>query len=241
LPSLATISRDIRKQRQLAQGIPAVPAPNDHAFLIPQAFTVTSTGQPFLQVDCQLAGRMLLFASQESLDFLSQSPDWFMDGTFSTVPQQFAQLYTVHGLQDGRHVVGMYALLPDKREATYERMLRHLNGLINGAGPTSVMVDFERAAINAISRVYPAAEKKGCLFHLSQSVSRKIQETGNMQVYLQNPVFRENMRMMPALAFVPVQDVQQSFDLLAQHCGPVEQPMLDYFETTYVGEMRRGV
>ena len=31
-----------------------------------------------------------------------------MDGTFSTSTPQFAQLYTVHGLSNGKNIVGAY-------------------------------------------------------------------------------------------------------------------------------------
>ena len=46
--------------------------------------------------------------------------------------------------------------------------------------------------------------------------------------------------MIPALSFVPVQDVIIAFDELCNHCGIDEQPVLDYFETNYIGEQRRG-
>ena len=40
--------------------------------------------------------------------------------------------------------------------------------------------------------------------------------------------------MISALAFVPVQNV------LAGHSGANEQPILDYFENTYIGQPLRG-
>ena len=46
--------------------------------------------------------------------------------------------------------------------------------------------------------------------------------------------------MIPALSFVPVHDVILAFDELCNHCGIDEQPVLDYFETNYIGELRRG-
>ena len=61
-----------------------------------------------------------------------------MEGTFSTVPPQFAQLYTVHGLSQGRHVIGAYGLLPNKR-------LDQIQGFTNFANPQSVMIDFEQS------------------------------------------------------------------------------------------------
>ena len=94
---------------------------------------------------------MLMFGSRESIDLLRSSPDWFMDGTFDTVPPQFTQMYTIHGLDRGRNVIGIYALLQDETQWAYERMLHHVSFLTGGTVPNSVNIYFERAAINAVS------------------------------------------------------------------------------------------
>ena len=47
--------------------------------------------------------------------------------------------------------------------------------------------------------------------------------------------FRGNTRMMPALSLVPLQVVILAFDELCNRCGADEQPILDYFETNYIG------
>ena len=46
--------------------------------------------------------------------------------------------------------------------------------------------------------------------------------------------------MIGALAFVPLADILQSFNVLSQHCVGNEQGILDYFKTNYKGEVRRG-
>ena len=46
--------------------------------------------------------------------------------------------------------------------------------------------------------------------------------------------------MIVALAFVPTDDIQDSFDALSDHCDGEETVILDYFETNYIGEVRRG-
>ena len=62
---------------------------------------------------------MLIFGTRESLDFLSNADDWFVDGTFADVPAQFTQLYTGHGLKNGRNIVRCYGLLSNKTRQTY--------------------------------------------------------------------------------------------------------------------------
>ena len=111
-----------------------------------------------------------MLGSQESIDFLRNTPDWFLDGTFYTVPPQFLQLYTFHGFNRGRNAVGVYVLLQDKTVATYGRMMNHLNFLTGGVVPNSINIDFEIGAINAVRGEYPNSNVYGCLFHLWKNV-----------------------------------------------------------------------
>ena len=46
--------------------------------------------------------------------------------------------------------------------------------------------------------------------------------------------------MIGALSFVPIADTVYAFTELSNHVGDQEQVILDYFETYYVGELRRG-
>ena len=176
-----------------------------------------------------------MFGTDTSIEFLSHSPDWFMNGTFVTVPPQFMQLYTIHGLQNGRNAIGLYALLRNKDQATYEHMLNHVSALTNRTVPQSINIDYERAA----EIVYPNSNKRGCFFHLSQNVYRHFQQNGLL--YLRDQDFRTNIRMVSALAFVPREDIAARFEDLSQHCSPQEIPILGYFETNYVGELRQGL
>ena len=183
---------------------------------------------------------MLIYGTEASISFLANSDDWFMDGTFTVAPPQFAQLYTVHGLRNGHHVIGLYALLSNKQTETYTEFLQQVERLTGAASPATIMIDFERACINAVNLVYPQSQVIGCLFHLCQSVYRHVQSQGLQQQYMENEEFRTNIRMIPALAFVPLDDIIPAFEVLSQHCQGNEETLLDYFEVNYIGELRRG-
>jgi len=45
------------------------------------------------------------------------------------------------------------------------------------------MVDFEAAVWRAIQKLFPDAVIKGCVFHLTQAVWRKVQELGLQSAY----------------------------------------------------------
>lgn len=125
-----------------------------------------------------LPGRILVFATRAGLHLLSQSPDWFADGTFSVVPRLFEQLYSLHAIHHGTVVPCVYALLPNKTRATYVKMLQELKNLQAGLQPQTLMTDFEQAAIQAFELEFPAIQPTGCFFHLSQSVWRRVQTEG---------------------------------------------------------------
>ena len=102
------------------------------------------------------------------------------------------------------------------------------------------MTDFEQSIIGAIAQVNPLTLQKGYLFHLSKSIYGRVQELGLSHQYLNDAVFRTNVKMISALSFVPIADTIQAFDALSNHAGVEEQTVLDYFEINYIGELLRG-
>ena len=226
------IRRDVRRQRVLNMEYP--PIPDNTIFEIADPFNVSSTGESFLHYDNCRDNRIIIFETIGSLDFLQNSEHWFMDGTFSTVPPQFLQSYTVHGFQQGRNGIGAYSLLTNNRLETYSEFLTLIQILTKHVNPHSITVDFEQAMIGALRNVYPLVPQKGCLFHLSKNIYRKVQDLGLLQLNLDDEQFRTNIRMIAAISFLPIEDTIQEFEVLGNHAGNNEQPILDYFETTYI-------
>ena len=52
--------------------------------------------------------------------------------------------------------------------------------------------------LGALTQIYPATPQIECLFHLSMNVFKHVQELGFQQVYLNDQLFRTNIRMIPA-------------------------------------------
>ena len=97
-------------------------------------------------------------------------------------------------------------MLVNKRMETYVELLSRIHLLTNQVVPESIMTDFEQSMIGAIAQVYPLTVQKGCLFHLSKSIYRRVQELGLSHQYLNAAVFRTNVKMISALSFVPIAD-----------------------------------
>ena len=79
------------------------------------------------------------------------------------------------------------------------------------ASPTSMIIDFEKAAINAFQIEWPTTTVKGCYFHFTQNVWPKIQELGLQTDYINDEQLALCLRMLPALAFPPPLEAQELF------------------------------
>ena len=184
-----TIQRDVRRQWAVNRPYPEIP--ENTLFEIPDPYNVSSMGKQFVHYDNRSDDRIIIFVTRESLKFLQNTENWFMDGTFSTTTPQFAQLYTVNGLCNGKNIVGAYCLLVNKRMEASVELLSQIHLLTNLVVPGSIMTDFEQCMIGAIAQVYPLTLQTGCLFHSSKSIYRRVQELGLSYQYLNDPSFAE--------------------------------------------------
>jgi len=167
----------------------------------------------------------------------------YSDGTFSIVPKLFQQLYTLHVEVQDMVVPVVYFLLPNKRESTYRMAFSKFKKLCPDFQPDEIMTDFEIAATNAYDSLFPLAHLKGCFFHLSQAIYRKIQKIPEVNShYRSDPVYARNLKMIPALAFLPPEDVEYGFETL-EHCDLYEKhaeflaDLLNYFEIHNIGRL----
>lgn len=119
--------------------------------------------------------RVLIFSTRRNLSLLAQSRNWYADGTFKTTPMLFQQLYTIHGILNNNVLPAVFALLPSKSENTYNKVFEQLMLLEPNLHPSSIMTDFESAAINGFRNFFPAADQRGCFFHFNQAIYRNIQ------------------------------------------------------------------
>ena len=91
----------------------------------------------------------------------------------------FAQLYTVHGVYRQTEAVPfVYAYMPGKSKATYKELFEIIRRKITEE-PKVIISDFEDGAIQAMREVFVATELNGCLFHFTQNIWRRVQQSGH--------------------------------------------------------------
>ena len=208
----------------------------------------TATGQQFLIHDSGPGSnqRVIVFASSEGIRHLATKGDWFMDGTFDTAPKLFTQLYIIRAKLGESAVSCAYALLTGKSQGLYEEMLRAICDKAEELGftldPEIVHMDFERSVINAVAHTFgPHVTTKGCFYHLTQSSWRKVQELGLSSAYKEDPNIKHFCGMIDGLSFLPEDDVHAGMMYLKDHVPTDLEPLLDYFDATYVSGTYRPI
>ena len=96
----------------------------------------------------------------------------------------------------------VHALLLNKEESIYDNLFRKMLELEPTLNPFSVMVDFEKAAINALENNFISVIS-GYFFHLAQNVYSKVQMEGLAINYREDHEFALQIKMLPSLAYVP--------------------------------------
>ena len=123
----------------------------------------TTTGgeeeRPFLIHDsgADARNRIAVFATEDGLRHLAGSDTWFMDGTFSSAPALFEQIFVIRAHLGESAVSCVYAFLPGKSQEIYEEVLTAVLDKGDEFGldfdPTATVTDFEQAIINAVAKV----------------------------------------------------------------------------------------
>ena len=238
LPTICSIRRCIHRYRHDAGNAPANPQTRVDLEL-PEGCTRTLAGEQFLLFDNGAVEDWILLFSTDSLLLTLETPlDWFCDGTFKVVPGLFYQLFTIHAMTNGHIVPCVFALLPNKQQVTYVTLLHGLCGLNPELSPRSVMIDFEVASRNALQEVFPDVRIQGCFYHLSQAIYWKVQSIGLQQEYQTNEDLNIKISMLAALAFVPVHEIVESLEHLADSMPEEAQPIIYYFEDTCIGRQQ---
>ena len=206
---------------------------------------VTPSGEEFLLYDNKATPRVLIFATYKNIGRLMSCGEWSMDGTFRCVPNMFMQLVTIMGRAYGRYFPFIYALCGNKCQNVYDIIWKQVKIAASKEGCTIndnpvIHIDYEAALVNAFQNNFPNGIIVHCLFHLVQSIYRRVCRFGFKTRYEEDTHFRTLIRMHVALAFLPLHEVSEAFDELT---GPLQCPEFsEYFECTYIrGKVIRNI
>ena len=143
----------------------------------------------------------------------------------------------------------VYRLLIGKKISDYDQFFELLMET-GGFNLESLLTDFESATINSVDSLFPNVNRQGhvtyriiitlisfsiilgCLFHFGQHIWYEVPNQRLKQKYHENKPFNSHVRKLVTLAFVPVLDSIQTFDLHAVDFDDDADDLLGYFENT---------
>ena len=236
--------------------MPATPQNLQDLEEIPNEYKQSLSGDNFFLYDSyendevEEFGRILIFATKENIRQLFRCNTWFVDGTFKCAPSIFFQLFAIMGAISHVDRKGklqttalplVYSLLESKEKISYQKVfeitissVRNLNIQVNM--PSTIMTDYEQSIILAAKEVIGEENIKCCLFHLCQNIYRHIQSEG-LQARYRDPndrTIKVASHMICALAFIPPDQVKDTFINIKEEIPEDLIPVYDYFGINYV-------
>ncbi|CAF0891709.1 unnamed protein product [Adineta steineri] len=197
------MSSSVNKARRLIT--PQIPT--TQLFDIPEPFNKTLRNSEFVIVDKMIARRqrILLFASKEQLKMLFNANTILMDGTFSSCPTMFDQVYTIHSIKF------------DQCEYL-----------------ASMLIISIHSSIFFIAFPCVFASYSSCYFHLTQAIYRAIQRFGLSTHYNNDDDVKHVCRQLMAMALLPATIIENTYNQLlvtmTTHIKNTLKDLLKYFE-----------
>jgi len=184
---------------------------------------------------------IVAFSTTTNLKFLSECKTLYIDGTFKSCPKLFYQLFIIHGAKNTTYTPLVFFLLTGKTISIYKdafySLIEKMNDLNLNFAPNIIYADFEQAIHSAVVDIFPDVIRKGCRFHLGQSIWRKIQSLGLSTVFKNKSEIGKFLKLFFGLSFLKPDEVNNCFyeDLMA--IKPNDERVdnfLNYFEKNYI-------
>ncbi|CAF3678300.1 unnamed protein product [Rotaria sp. Silwood1] len=131
--------------------------PKSCHFHIPTLYAQTINGDRFLLYD-KMRGtkRILIFATDDQLRILFKAKHILMDGTFSSCPPFFEQLYTLHAIKYEQCFPCVFVLLTGRSNPMYKDVFKQLEEeakrLQMNFLPDQITTDFEKALVKPLQK-----------------------------------------------------------------------------------------
>ena len=215
--------------------------------LIPNMFHISLNSEQFFRATLTENIRnneqcCLIFASDDFFRLLIHGKRVFVDATFKSVPKPFDQLFTMHVLIGDRLIPCLFAYMSSKHKEMYIKIFQFLNiwadhyeleiewnKQINSE--TILLCDYESSIILAVKEVFSFIEIKGCFFHLTQAIFRKMRSYPELRLKYKdrNDNFKKFIRRIQYINFLQIDVIVDIFNELVIEREIEEDTMILFY------------
>ena len=155
------------------------------------------------------------------LKILSQSEQWHSDATFKSTPVGFFLLLIIHGFFKNNMCPSVLTLMHRKllesNKFVLEKLIIKILNLKIQLNPKIIFSDFEISLMKSFSYFWPFPSIKECNFYFSQCIFRQVITIRLKKKYKSTESFRNWVRKLIALSFVPIEEVQDGLNELIKN------------------------
>ncbi|KAL3831772.1 hypothetical protein ACJMK2_023479 [Sinanodonta woodiana] len=98
--------------------------------------------------------------------------------------------------------------------------------------PSSASIAFVQVAIEAVWSTFPNCSIHGCLFHLTKRMCKKQADEDLHRRYNMEPNFALAARLIFALSFVPIDDLDVALEALRNYITEDLKPIFNWLRTS---------
>lgn len=178
VPSFNSVKSSLYRFRNAAAGVNHLNSKKANDVQVPPEF------EDFVLADYSDGdNRIIAFCTKEARKAMSEVNSFYSDGTFKSCPSPFTQLYTIHGdlgstVNNTNIIPLVYALMNDRKTKSYKILFSLIKSQIPEWNPKKYKTDYEKAAMNAITAMFPSASISGCYYHFKKSIWDKGRKLG---------------------------------------------------------------
>ncbi|CAH1239155.1 Hypp5730 [Branchiostoma lanceolatum] len=230
LPSISNLMRMANRGREALR-------PKDHTSI---DFELNHDYIPegFLRADVWVRGaRHLVFANDDQLALLVKARNWCCDWTFFVVRPPFSQLFGIHCFikqdADYKQVPLVFVLMSRREKQDYKEVFQKIRDILpRHPHVEHFIMDFEDGMWGGVRGAFPNCTRKGCAFHLTNAIYRKIQRLGLQPAYYKKACAYDFMRKLMVLHFLPTEHIFE--ELQAQTDNPLLVELCNYMEAEWL-------
>lgn len=205
----------------------------------PEEVEIPKQYEDFLLADYLHNGmRIVVFCSKDALMQLKLLKKYFMDGTYQACPTPFRQIYVIQADigsdSNSTNIVPLvFAFMTHQTIEAYTVLFNLIKAQVPDWQPKEVTIDFEKAAILALSKM--DVEIHGCHYHFCNALFRKAKAL-DIQLTKNN---RRIITLCTKLALLPVNMIEDGWDYIKREISQNQDKLskfVNYFKKNWMND-----